>query len=225
MEKIMSTEDKIRRAEEIYNRRKENQYSSYTTKVNINSKKDLKLLKKIFIQIIVCFVIYSLFNIIKNNNYIFSEDLINKTKDILSYDINFNQIYSKGLETLRNYNFIQKEENTQEKKDSIENIIEENAIGGAEAKENENQETNEISQMEKDALEIKKSISFINPIEGTITSNFGWRNPSTSTVPKYHTGVDIANVSGTKIYSATDGIAVMVSEVGDYRKAHKNTKW
>ncbi len=94
---------------------------------------------------------------------------------------------------------------------------EENGIGGAEENKIENtEEIRELSQMEQDALDIKNSISFINPIEGTITSKFGWRNPTTSTVPKYHTGLDIANVSGTKIKSATDGEAILVSSKGDY---------
>ena len=64
--------------------------------------------------------------------------------------------------------------------------------------------------------DIKNSISFIKPIEGTITSTFGWRNPTTSTVPKYHTGLDIANVSGTVICSATDGDVVLASSEGDF---------
>ena len=70
--------------------------------------------------------------------------------------------------------------------------------------------------MEIDADKIKSSISFINPIEGRITSTFGWRNPTVSTVPKYHTGLDIAAVSGTVIKSATDGKVIMASSKGDY---------
>ena len=77
----------------------------------------------------------------------------------------------------------------------------------------------EISQMEQDSIDIKNSVSFINPIEGTVTSKFGWRDPTTSTVPKYHTGIDIANLSGTKIRSATDGMVTLASTKGDYRKS------
>ena len=65
---------------------------------------------------------------------------------------------------------------------------------------------------------IKDNISFINPIEGYITSTFGWRNPTTVTVPKYHTGLDIGANKGTVIKSATKGIVKLVSEEGDYRK-------
>lgn len=40
-------------------------------------------------QLAICSVIYIIFYLIKNTNYIFSDDVINKTKEILAYDINF----------------------------------------------------------------------------------------------------------------------------------------
>ena len=221
MERIMSTEDKIRRAEEIYNRRKTSQIRNATTKVNISEKKDIKLFKKMFIQIIVCLAIYSAVYLVKNNNYIFSEDFINKTKEVLSYDINFQEIYSELMQNIENkQDEIQEkteDENIQEINTNTENT-EENGIGGAEDnRENEsNEQTRELSQMEQDAIDIKNSINFINPIEGTITSKFGWRDPTSNNVPKYHTGLDIANSSGTIIKSATDGEVILVSSKGDY---------
>ena len=219
MERIMSTEDKIRRAEEIYNRRQINNGRIGTTKVNITEKRDIKLLKKIIIQIIVCLAVYSVFYLVKNNNYIFSEDFINKSKEVLDYDINFQEIYSKIIETIQTEEKTQEatNENTEGTNIKTEDA-EESGIGGG--KENNEQETKEpeskLTQMEQDTISINNSISFIKPIEGTITSRFGWRTPTTSTVPKYHTGIDIANVSGTKIYSATEGDVILASSKGDY---------
>ena len=80
------------------------------------------------------------------------------------------------------------------------------------------QEIQELSQMEKDANYIKSSINFIKPVNGTISSMFGLRNPTTSTVPKNHTGTDIAAVTGTKIISATDGTVISTSSKVDYGK-------
>lgn len=217
MEKTVSVEDKIRRAEEIYNRRKGNQARNNTAKVNVNSKKDVKLLKKMIIQIIVCLAIYSVFYLVKNNNYIFSEDLINKTKEILSYDINFSELYTQIMEKLNGL-YSQEDEEVQEEQETEG----EEGIGGSEEEQNtenvETEDTTSLSQMEQDALEIKNTISFIKPIEGTVTSTFGLRDPTTSTVPQNHTGIDIANVSGTVISSATDGDVILSSSEGDYRK-------
>ena len=65
---------------------------------------------------------------------------------------------------------------------------------------------------------IKSTTTFIKPIEGTISSKYGQREPTTATVPKNHTGVDIAANMGTKIKSATSGEVVLASEEGDYGK-------
>ncbi len=42
-------------------------------------------------------------------------------------------------------------------------------------------------------------------------------------VPKNHTGTDIAAAVGTKIKAATEGEVVLASEEGDYRKTFKNS--
>lgn len=221
MEKtILSTEDKIRRAEEIYNRKRINNVG--TTKVNIIEKKDIKLLKKMIIQMLICLATYSMFYLIKNNDYVFSKDFIDKAREVLSYDINFQELYSKiiGLITIETEE-LQEAPNINENTDDVNKDTEntqESGIGGAEDNDEQiiNEQTSELTQMELDAISIKESISFINPIQGTITSRFGWRNPTISSVPKYHTGLDIANASGTKILSATDGNVILSSTKGDY---------
>lgn len=231
MERTMSVEDKIRRAEEIYARRKEGTLPKTTTvTVNTNNKKELKLLKKMIIQIIVSILIYLCIYAVQNNNYIFSEEFLEKTNKILSYDMNFKEIY----QNLKN-NFENKI--TEIKNNSIKNQNEnqEQGIGGADSTEDANttqttentDNTNPInvytsnqeqSQEEKDIENIKATSTFIKPIEGTISSKYGQREPTTSTVPKNHTGVDIAANLGTKIKSATAGEVVIASEEGDYGK-------
>lgn len=240
MERTMSVEDKIRRAEEIYAKRQEGvQRRTATVTLNSEEKKDVKLLKKMVIQIIVSLSIYLIVYVIQNNNYIFSEDFLKKTNEILSYDMNFAQIYQdlKG-KIEQNINQIKKDNNKNN---------EEGAIGGAEQNTIENQISNEtqeqvnkennsennntqqqtseensntqaLSQEEQDIAKIKSTTTFIKPIQGTITSRFGQREPTTSTVPKNHTGVDIAASMGTKILSATEGEVVLSSEEGDYGK-------
>ena len=227
MERIMSVEDKIRRAEAIYERRqKGNNKQIASINVSDNSKKkDIKLLKKMIIQILVCMVLYLVVYTIQNNSYVFSEDFINKANEILSYDTNFGEIYNN----LKNgiLSILPRKQEEQKKVEENNNIQNEqntqNAIGGA-VEENSNtvntevEQKQELSQTEQDIINIKNTTTFIKPIEGVISSRFGNRETATGNVPKNHTGTDIAANLGTKIKSATDGEVVLASEEGDYGK-------
>lgn len=99
MERVLSPEERIRRAEEIYNRRRtENRVRVSTSRVNVKKETKLTLYKKLILQILICFVLYFIFYLIKNSNYIFSEDFIIKTREFLSYDINFENAYNSVVE-------------------------------------------------------------------------------------------------------------------------------
>ena len=244
MERTISVEDRIRRAEEIYYRRKQKEipkeeYGYIPERKTIKKeKKNIRLLKKMINQIIVCLIIYSVFYMIINNNYIFSEDFSNKLKEIMSYDIDIQKFFSyitvNGNKILEKMNSNKQSENKEQNSiDNNQNLVnnEEN-IGGAEeqaeatsdsAEDNletseteQNEQVVELTQMEQDALYIKNSINFIKPVEGVISSKFGLRNPTVETVPKNHTGTDIAANLGTPIVSATEGTVILASSEGDY---------
>lgn len=87
MERVMTVEERIRRAEEIYERRKRNQgltvVGEENNKKEKNEKRDIKLLKKMTIQLMVCVCIYLVIYTIQNNQYIFSEDFIHKVNEIM----------------------------------------------------------------------------------------------------------------------------------------------
>lgn len=221
----MSVEEKIRRAEEIYQRRKQGE-TRPVAKVTVNDKKDIKLLKKMVIQILICVAIYLIIYTIQNNQYVFSEDFINKANEILSYDTNFKELYEMLKEQVMGFT-----------NKNSENEINNEAIGGAEEEVKEDVENPEdttkddeinesdLSKEEIDIQNIKNTTSFIKPVEGTISSKYGQRDTATGSVPKNHTGTDIAANLGTKIKSATEGEVVLASEEGDYRKTFKDSDW
>ena len=59
-----------------------------------NEKKDIRLLKKMIVQILICISIYLVIYFINNSEYVFSKDFINKINEILSYDVNFMDLYN-----------------------------------------------------------------------------------------------------------------------------------
>jgi len=250
MERAMSVEERIRRAENIYNRRN-GIYARNEPKVERKIKKVKKgSVKRLLMQMLVCLLIYVIFYAVTNRNYIFSEEFRNAVGSFVNEKTKLSDWYNsaKGyIQSKFEEESNKPEEKGEEQTNSTENKIEENKtnenkessqnqeqkkdepkenkkdenIGGAvENTENiskkNNEKLTEQQIMENEAKEIKKNISFMAPIKGRISSTFGWRNPTTSTVPKYHTGLDIAAVEGTKIKSATDGKVIMVSSAGDY---------
>lgn len=242
MERVLSVEDKIRRAEERYYSKREGNIPVVKKE---KSKKVEKRVKKLIKQIIICLIIYGIFYLIINNDSIFSKDFTNKAREILEQDINFGEWYSAFITKINE--ITKKEENDGSQENNAENNEEnlqnnDENIGGAiedltqdnvtaqseitnqpettaqqpEAISSEIEPQTELSQMEQDANYIKSTINFIKPVEGTISSEYGLRNPTTPTVPKNHTGTDIAAVTGTKIVSATDGKVILSSSEGDF---------
>ena len=218
MERTISQEERIRRAEEIYNRRRNNIRTNDYATLNISGKKDIKLFKRMFIQIIICLAIYFGVYIIQNNNYIFSESFISKTKEILSYDINVSNLTEGVLQYINNIKDVQSmipEQYREKDEIKIDSTLNNQALLLIEEPLYTN-EASSLSQVEEDAKFIKENYSLIKPVEGVVSSGFGSRNPTTPTVPKYHTGIDIANVIGTKIIAAMEGEVTQVSSTGAY---------
>lgn len=240
MERTITQEERIRRAEEIYNRRKKlNGVRVSTNNVNKNEKIKISLAKRMFYQIAICIVIYVIFYLIKNSNYIFSEDVLNKTKEFLSYDINFgnvrNSVSSFIEENKEKFSFLKIfNDDKSDDENNVENTIENNnesantvgGIGGArdeEEKDNEkddkkeDEEKNKKSQYELDVEYIKNNFKFIVPVKGTVTSRYGKRE-ATEVVSANHQGIDIGANKGTAIYAAMDGTVTTASEEGEYGK-------
>ena len=202
MEKVMSVEERIRRAEDIYNKRNGIYTRSSENKKNTHKKK--KSVKKLLIQFIVCILIYVIFYTVTNREYVFSEEFRKSVSLFFSEKANISLLYKKSKKNILNFlndediindsekinsieekgkteenkkeemkseeiqNEEQKTENEQTNKTDKEDRNDEN-IGGATEKtenisKNNNEKLTEQQIMEKEAKEIKKSISFIRPL-------------------------------------------------------------
>lgn len=246
MERIISDEERMRRALEILERRNSNSYTGNTARVNINnkekSKKEFRLFKRMILQIIICLLIYVIFYLITTTNYVFSEPIIKNTTEILNYDINVNKLYndiknyidSKIILPIEN-----KDNNVQNEAVNsligMENTIKvnETIIGANEVKENNSETKEEISeskqeedeeepkektQMEQDADKVKELCEFEKPLSGRVTSEFGERETTSHIMSADHKGIDIAANKGTKIKSAIDGEVKVAEENSEYGK-------
>ena len=244
MEKVLSAEEKIRRAEEIYARRKNQNYRNTTATVNVSgNNRDFKLFKKMIIQVLICLLIYFIYYLIQTTNYVFSASTLNKTKEILDYDIDVKGIYTEiknnflndnsNKDNQENSNIVENEEDTQKTNIEESNNIEvkndeitqeetntENVSNKEENKIEENTEqiVNETETITI-AQEILNNYSIIKPVEGGfISSEFGTREEEGDIVTSYHNGIDIGVVVGTDVVSATDGEVILSTESSSYGK-------
>ena len=246
MERTIQVEDRIRRAEEIYNNRRMQNSVRVSTKPEKMIRK-YSFAKKLVIQIIACLLIYFVFYSMKNSNYIYSENILAKAKEFLSYDINFEEIYLNAekyykervkiiFESEDKINEINEENKTNEVIEESNEVTEEQSadidfneigIGGGEDEQIEEilekevsadeEEAVELSQMEQDALDIKNNYSLIVPLDGIISSRFGPRTP-TGIVSANHAGIDIAVNEGTVFVASMEGTVTYVSDEGGYGK-------
>lgn len=239
LERALTGEEKIRRAEEIYQRRRGNYpygRDNRVATVSVKEEKNFFLLKKIFLQIAICLVIYFIFYLIQNSNYIFSEEVLAKTKQILSYDIDIVNMYEQTVQFISHQmegftpakeqeGIVQNEvENTQmQTEGENENSLpERNGVGGAELEnvvmESENTASADTQEPvpQTDEEYIKTNFSLIKPIEGIISSEFGLRDVANPIVSKNHTGIDIAANTGTVIHASMAGTVTVSDTVGDY---------
>ena len=190
------------------------------------------------IQILLCVLIYLVFSLIKEANYLFSENVISKTKEFLSQDINFEVISSRVNEFWQNNKdkfsiFTNNEEQNvnNEHNTNVENINqntenntsqneqannETTGIGGASSTENNQVDENtKKSQMEIDAEYIKKNFELQLPVKAKVTSAYGKRE-SDEIVSADHSGIDLGVVVGTTVLAAMEGTVTVVSNEGEY---------
>jgi len=101
LERILTPDERIRRAEEIYYRKKiQANYQGVNRTGNsiLSKNSNFGMLKKMLFQILICVLIYSGFYLMNVTNHVFSEDMLNRTKGILSYNMDFNALYNQIVE-------------------------------------------------------------------------------------------------------------------------------
>ncbi len=124
MERYISEEERIKKAEEISARRRNR---IPVSNININKKRKMPFLSKIFIQVVCSICIFGMFYFINQNNSMAME----KIKPILSEDTDFVKIYNqindffKNLFEKINKNEDQNNISEEQTNESIENLTDE----------------------------------------------------------------------------------------------------
>lgn len=228
MERIISEEDRIRRAEEVASRRR-NRITAESINVPTNNKPSL--MRKLFCQVLSSICIFGILYFLSQNN----SQAMELIKPVLSEDTDFNQIYTRldGLiknigNEMRNVETIDSNEVENNSVTDVQNNLanniqlESNVTTVSSVQDVQNSDEgmgggNESidSETDLDVIYIKKNGSFIKPISGRITSGYGPRTP-TNIVSANHAGVDIGANTGADIVASMEGKVEVVSSQGDY---------
>lgn len=228
MERIISEEDRIRRAEEVASRRR-NRIPAESINVPTNNKPSL--MKKLFCQVLSSICIFGILYFLSQNN----SQAMELIKPVLSEDTDFNQIYTRldgfikniGNE-MRNVEAIDSNEVENNSVTDVQNNLandiqlESNVTTVSSAQDVQSSDEamgggdeSIDSETDQDVIYIKKNGSFIKPISGRITSGYGPRTP-TDIVSANHAGVDIGANTGADIVASMEGKVEVVSSQGDY---------
>jgi len=207
LERILNEDEKIRKAEEIYFRRN-NQNISIRDKSNFEVKKSLK--DKILLQLLIMLNIAVIVFCIQNKDFVFTKQFLGVLNE---YNVNITSKVNEFLGIELNENNTEMDEPNEERQNQ-EGLVQ-NLEPVTEDIQNSDISSS-ISQMNLDVENLKAAYSFIKPIEGTVTSTFGSRTSENQNVTGYHTGTDLAIEQGTHIKASMGGIVTLVSSEGDY---------
>lgn len=228
MERIISEEDRIRRAEEVASRRR-NRIPAESINVPTNNKPSL--MRKLFCQVLSSICIFGILYFLSQNN----SQAMELIKPVLSEDTDFNQIYTRldgfikdiGNE-MRNVETIDSNEVENNSVTDVQNNLandiqlESNVTTVSSVQDVQNSDEGMGGgdesidrETDLDVIYIKKNGSFIKPISGRITSGYGPRTP-TNIVSANHAGVDIGANTGADIVASMEGKVEVVSSQGDY---------
>lgn len=124
MERVLSQDERIRRAEEIYARRQNIRERTRNATVNVSEPRNFKLFKRIILQAVICVLIYFIFYLVNTTNYSFSETALNKTDELISEEIDFYGILSECFNTINSFfKNLQSELNNNIIENSIDNGV------------------------------------------------------------------------------------------------------
>lgn len=195
---MLTDQEKIQKAEEIYYRRNGINYRG--------EKKETPKQTHTFRNIIVVLLIIGVIYGYENRETLQSAEFQNQIKTFLNTKINIKDMFSPSIES--------KNENTNPVEDSKKEETQEQVVSPA--PEQLPEQTPDVQQEE--IIEPIAEYKVIWPYKGEITSGFGQRESEDARVTGNHTGIDIAGNEGDKIISAITGTVSMVSEEGNLGK-------
>ncbi|MBP3707817.1 MAG: M23 family metallopeptidase [Clostridia bacterium] len=208
MEKLITDEERIRRAEDLVERRRNHELR--ISSENFEKRNQNNMTKKLLLQILFCLIIYCGFLGIKRINNDGYRNIKKQLDVALEYDIDFRQIYGNICEQLKKINF-----EVNQKIDS--NTIEQNGEENNNAEESINENAIQDSNIQEENANKSE-----NNIDGT---NVSFNEKNESGIDDSLIGIGGGNEENEPNGESTDEAIHQMSQDADYIKLnYKLTK-
>ena len=140
MDRLISEEERIRRAEDVLERRKNTDLR--ISSENFVKERSNKKIKNMLMQILICLLIYCGMYYVKNSPNDNFKSFLNNINSILEYDVDFKKIYEELCKKYENLNINKNTEETNNGEDNAENSTENTEENDQEENANNTQEGN-----------------------------------------------------------------------------------
>lgn len=165
MERLISDEERIRRAEDVLERRK-NTDLRISSESFVKEKSSSKLRRMLW-QILICLTIYCGVFYIKNSKNQQLNFIIGNINNILNYDINFSEIYGSIAEKFKainvNLNDSDSTESTQNNTETEQDELNKNS----EKNESNNEDSNQAEQQVSELISLEDDLGIGGSMDET----------------------------------------------------------
>ena len=154
MDRLISEEERIRRAEDVLERRKNTDLR--ISSENFVKEKSNKRIKNMLMQILVCLLIYCGIYYVKNSQNENLKNFLNNINGVLEYDVDFKKIYEELCKKYESLNINKGNEETNNGENNAEGNSQGENINNTQ-EENENQE--DVTTQDNMVQERKETVS------------------------------------------------------------------
>lgn len=154
MDRLISEEERIRRAEDVLERRKNTDLR--ISSENFVKEKSNKRIKNMLMQILVCLLIYCGIYYVKNSQNENLKNFLNNINGVLEYDVDFKKIYEELCKKYESLNINKGNEETNNGENNAEGNSQGENINNTQ-EENENQE--DVTTQDNMVQESKETVS------------------------------------------------------------------
>lgn len=157
MDRLISEEERIRRAEDVLERRKNTDLR--ISSENFVKEKSNKRIKNMLMQILICLLIYCGIYYVKNSQNENLRSFFNNINGVLEYDVDFKKIYEELCKKYESLNINKSNEETNSGENNAENTEENSQKESIDNTQGENENKEDVTTQDNMGQQSEETVS------------------------------------------------------------------